>query len=117
MPRRPIKHRDDAVVQLMIRMPGWLKNKIAVHADGKNLSMNKWAAGILFRALQAEQGIPEPPPAKYPLPTLEESIRIQLRGDTLFEPCGKPAPCEREEAGTSTLQGMEFCNHCQVRIQ
>lgn len=116
MPRKPEKSRDDAIVQLLVRMPGWLKNKIAKRSAQEGVSMNKWAAAVLFRALTADS-FPAPPPAEYPLPTLEESIRIQIRGDSLFEPCGKPAPCEREEAGVSELQGMAFCNHCQVRIQ
>ena len=114
---KPIKHNDDSIVQLMVRMPGWLKNRIAAHAEAQGVTMNKWAAGVLLRALEADQGIPEPPPARYPLPTTEESIRLVLRGETLFEPCGKAAPCEREEAGTSEVQGMTFCNHCHIRIQ
>jgi len=117
MPRNAIRHKDDAVVQLMVRMPGWLKTRITDHSASMGLTMNKWAAGILLRAVESGEGFPEPPPAKYPLPTTEEAIRTYLRGETLFEPCGKAAPCERDEAGVSKLQGMSFCNHCQIRVE
>lgn len=117
MPRKPIKHKDEAIVQLNVRMPGWLKNQIAKHCAEQGLTMNKWAAGVLLRASETGDGFPDPPPAEYPLPTAEESIRLILRGETLFEPCGKAAPCEREEVGVRKVDGMEFCNHCHIRVK
>lgn len=117
MPRKPANHKENAIVQLHVRMPGWLKNKIAAHCEEKGMTMNAWAAAVLDRSVDLDRGFPEPPPAQYPLPTLEEQLRIRLRGDDPMEPCGRRAPCERNESGVREYSGMHFCNHCNIRVQ
>ncbi len=117
MPRKPVVSRADSVVQVSVRMPGWLKNRIAVEAAENGESINRWAAGVLLRAVEAGEGFPEAPPAQTPLPSPDHVLRAYLSGEDLIEPCGKVAPCERVSHGVTVVDNMTFCNFCRIRVE
>lgn len=117
MGAKPIKHRDDATVQLSVRMPGWLKNKVAEVAKSRNLTMNAWAALVLYRAAESGLGYPDPPPSPIAPPTTADLIEGSLLGEPRAEPCGAVAPCKRWEAGTRRVADAEFCNECGIRVE
>ncbi len=117
MPAKPIVHDDDATVQLTVRMPGWLKNRIAEVSKSRNLTMNAWAALVLYRSAESGLGYPDPPPAQAAPPTAANLIEGHLLGEPRIEPCGKAAPCERWEAGTRRVVDAEFCNECGIRVE
>ncbi len=117
MPRKPVVSRSEAVVQVSVRMPGWLKNRVAAEAAKNGLSVNRWAAGVLFRAVESGEGFPEAPPAQVPLPSPDHVLRAYLRGEDVVEPCGKVAPCERASRGVTVVDKMAFCNFCHIRVE
>lgn len=116
MPRKPRTYQNDTVTHLQIRMPGWLHNQIKDEAARRGLSMNKYAAHVLFQAI-LDQDYPEAPRSKFPKPDPGEIIRGYLAGETVYEPCGRPAPCERQKAGTTWVEGGEWCNECGIRVE
>ena len=115
--RRPVVANPDSVVQVSVRVPGWLKNRVAAEAAKRGLTINKWAAGVLLRAVESGEGFPEAPPAQVPLPSPDHVLRAYLSGEDVVEPCGKAAPCERAVAGVDVVDGMSFCRHCRIRVE
>jgi len=78
--------------------------------------MNKYTAHVLFAAL-LEKKYPDAPPAAGPKPTSEDVVRDYIIGTETLEPCGRVAPCERAESGTSLVDGGEWCNFCGIRVE
>lgn len=114
--RRPVEARSDAVVQVSVRVPGWLKNRVAAEAAENGLSINRWAAGVLLRAVESGEGFPEAPPAQVPLPSPDQVLRGYLSGEDVVEPCGQASPCERAVVGVDVVDGMSFCRACRIRV-
>lgn len=114
MPR--VVHRDDATAVLYVRVPGWLKNRVAILADEEGVSLNSWVANAVNRCVEEGFGLPPAPPARAATPGVREVLDAYFHGDSLIEPCGRPAPCERAEAGTYEVGGLVFCEFCRIRI-
>lgn len=112
-----VKSDPESVAVIYVRVPGWLKNAIADQCAKNAISVNRWAANILLRAYEEDHHIPEAPPAQAPLPTVTDVIRGYLTGETVLEPCGREAPCEREVAGAFRVAGVEYCNFCRIRVE
>lgn len=115
MSRRPVRHGDDVRVQVSVRVPGWLKNRVADAAAAEGVSINTFCAGVLLRAVERGEGFPEPPPAQAPVPSPERVLRGFLTGEDVLEPCGRPYPCER--SGVTVVEGLAFCNECRIRVE
>ena len=115
MSRRPVRHSDDARVQVSVRVPGWLKNRVADAAGREGVSINTWCAGLFVRGVEGSEGFPEPPPAQAPVPSPERVLRGFLTGEDVLEPCGRPYPCER--SGVTVVEGLAFCVECRIRVE
>ena len=116
MPRRPIKavHKDQEY-NLVVQVPGWLKNELIAYCEGLGTSLNQWVVTMLREALREGRGLPPAPPARAPLPGLDEQIRAWAVGDKILMPCGKPAPCPGDTP--IELAGFEYCNECGIRVR
>lgn len=114
MPRH--RHNPDAEAVLYIRVPGHLKNTIASAADAAGLSITAWCANALRLALLDERGIPRPPRAHAPLPTVETVIAAYARGESVLTPCGRAGSCPGVEGDREVLHGVEWCGSCGIRL-
>lgn len=116
MPYRPIRaKRDDSSYNLVVRIPGKLKNEILDHCEEIGSNLNSWVVFTLMMALREARGLPPPPPATAPLPTIDEVLRAYVLGERLIMPCGKPGPCPGEDP--VKLGGIDYCPECSIRVR
>lgn len=116
MPRRPIKAaRQDQDYNLVVQVPGWFKNALIAHCDDLGTSLNQWVVSTLREALRAGQGLPPAPPARAPLPGVDDQIRAWAVGEKILMPCGKPAPCPGDDP--EHLAGFDYCKECGIRVR
>lgn len=113
MPRVPQRAKNpDGEYQLVVRVPGWLKNQIIAHCKKHKLSLNEWMASRLYADLLADKGIAEPPPAAAPLPTPAHQIRAWATGEKLMQPCGR-TDCAPE---LEYVANIPYCKECKIRV-
>ena len=111
MPVAPHPSDPDSIVQLQIRIPGWLKNEILERAEQAEQSINVWTLAALHEAVR-------PPVVRSERlwPTAADVVADYLHGEPTVAPCGKRWPCEGANAERSTVRGTEFCGICNVRL-
>lgn len=118
MPHKPTRARQpDSDHHVVLRVPGWFKNQIIDLAADSNVSVNQWILAALRAAVLDQQGVPEPPQARAPLPTTVDQIRAYAEGEKLILPCGKMGT---ECAGTTSAQRLGthlYCPECNIRVQ
>jgi hypothetical protein len=102
----------DKYVTLNIRMKGRQKNEIIEYARKKNLSVTDVILYAVWEFIRNEKGIPSPGSAQFSLPTVDEVIFAYIRGEHIMQPCGKKE-CEQK---ITDLNGMQFCETCNLRI-
>lgn len=113
MPHKPQKAKKaDGKYNVVVTIPGWLKNQLIDHCKKQGTSLNTWIGNVLYKAVQAEQGLPEPPPARAPLPTTADQIRAWAAGERIVYPCGR-TECE---VTPQTVNGITYCANCRIRI-
>ncbi len=111
--RKPQKSRQpDKWSEVHIRLKGSLKNELIDYSRRHDLSVGQVVNYAIFLLLQEDKGIPTPGTAQYSLPTMEESIVAYMKGETLLQPCGQVS-CTMQ---LTELDGMTFCNTCNIRI-
>lgn len=116
MPREPQRATGD-LAYLQIRLPGWLKNQVIDHCESRGISLNAWLVETVRTQLRNELQLPEPPPARAPLPTTADMIRSWATGERILMPCGKTDTCQAvDENGQWSHDGMGFCRECGIRI-
>lgn len=116
MPARLVDYSDSQQAVVYVRVPGWLHNMIVSAARSGGMSVNNWAAVVLLGAAESGVGLPAAPVAVAPVPSVSDLVVGGVLGRTVLEPCGRPSPCERAEAGTHMVGGLTFCNHCRIRV-
>jgi hypothetical protein len=112
MPRKPQRARKrDAKYNIVVSMPGWLKNEIVDLCRREKTGINQWALWVLKRAVDEAQGLPPAPEPKAGMPTVADELRAYLAGEKIMYPCGR-TDCEPE---IEQLQNHGFCKKCGVR--
>ena len=96
-----------------IRLKGRMKNEIIDAASRAGLTVNQYILVAIYTHLREERDIPPPTTAQFRIPTLEESIVAYMRGETVLQPCGQ----EKCEQVLTHLDGLTFCDTCNLRIQ
>ena len=110
------KYPDHATVQVILNMPGRVRNELADYVKTIGSSMNEWCGVVIRKALEEAQGLgPVPPPAA-PKPERVDILRQYLTGEAVLEPCGKPYPCEREDVDPEFHGAVEFCGYCRIKV-
>ena len=99
----------DGKYNLIVQIPGWLKNEILEACDGARI--NQWVSAVLVQAVRESRGLPPVPEPSAPRPTTADELRAYLTGEKLLQPCGK-TDCAPE---WQQVQNMEFCKKCGVR--
>ena len=113
MPHKPQPaNNPDGLYNVVVQIPGWLKNKLIEHCAKLDVSLNSWLATRIFIDLQEEQGIPPAPQAANPLPTTADQIRAWATGQKLLMPCGK-TDCQPQP---QNIGGNYYCHECKIRI-
>jgi hypothetical protein len=109
--RKRAKYKDRKY-GITLSLTGEQKNELIDYAEKIDVSLN---ALILYASLmfvRAERGIPEPGPSQFAKASLDDVLTAYLRGEKLFQPCGKQ---ECDQVPTE-ISGMEFCKTCNLRI-
>ncbi len=117
MPRPPQKSATTGPNYIQVRLPGWLKNQLIEHAEKLDCTLNAWLVEAIQTQLRADLSLPEPPPARAPLPTTADMIRVWAVGERIITPCGKVScPAVQEGDYRWEHDGMGFCNECGIRV-
>jgi len=114
MPRVPQRaKRRDGKYNVVVTIPGWLKNQLIDHCKKKNVSINEWLATRIYLGITEDKGLPDPPPARSPIPTTADQIRAWAMGERLTMPCGQ-TECDMkiEEVGNAG-----YCKSCRIRVR
>lgn len=116
MGRTPQRHPDGTDGILYLRVPGWLKNELVDQADAAGLSLAAYVGAILHRIARQDAGLPEPPPARAPIPTITDVLHEYATGEPLLTPCGKQRTCDGLDATPRTIGSIQFCAVCDIRL-
>lgn len=103
-------------VGLHIHMPQWVKELVASAAEEEGLSMSQYCAHVLAMRARDTIGVPNPPPAAAPIPSVSDVLRSYVDGGKLIGPCGEPWPCQYSEDSSKFIGDVEFCGECNVRV-
>lgn len=114
--RKPVRADPDQMNYIQVRLPGWLKNEVLDLCESQGASLNGWLVEAVRAAVRSERGLPEPPPARVPLPTPADEIRQWALGETIMTPCGQTGTCPGTLGDTWDHDGMTFCRECQIRV-
>jgi hypothetical protein len=106
----------DWPAQVNAKVPGWLKNEIVTHCKENGVGLNAWIVEALRKGLRDDLGLPEPPPARAPLPTVADQIREWAVGERIVTPCGRIKECPATQGETWEHGGMTFCRDCGIRV-
>lgn len=115
MPKRPAEADPTVTVELTIRIPGALKNRVAAAAEAAGVSVSAWCTAVLHAAERDGRGLP-PPPSPQPVPDVAAVLRAIASGKAAVAPCGRAFPCEGESAPRETVSGLSFCGACGIRV-
>ena len=116
MPKSLRRANPDEQVNLAVRIPGWLKNQVVDYLEETDQSLNEWFGAVLLRGLREGWGVPEPPPARRPLPTTGDEVRAWAAGDRLLGPCGSPVEGCVGVSERFEVSGLVFCSGCSIRL-
>lgn len=112
MPKKPVRSESSGTVQLHVRVPSSLKNRIVDAAEAEGVSLNDWCMAALLTAVNS--GLAETAPVA-PVVTVEQVVRDYLLGQRSLSPCGEPWPCEGAEQ-VSEFGGFRWCDKCGLRL-
>ena len=116
MGRHPQRHPDDVDALLSIRVPGWLKNEIVDQAKAADVSISAYLGAIIHRVVRRDLGLPEPPPAKVPIPDVADVLRAYATGQPMLTPCGAHGSCPGLDAEPLRIGSVRFCSICDIRL-
>ena len=108
----------DAMAVIHLNVPGWLKNEMLERANAEGISLRSWVMMACKAVVEGEVGVPPPPPARAPIPTVQEVVDDYMSGaNGTMAPCGSMWPCAVDTEGTKKLVGTEYCNACGIRVK
>ena len=105
----------DGVVHLVVRVPGWLKNRLLDVAGESGVSLNGVVLGALFWWEREVGGFPRAPVVGGVVPSVVDEVRAYLLGVRLSGACGRVG-CVGLSGDGVLLGGVEFCGECGVRL-
>ena len=116
---RPGHVDPDRTVAIQTRVPGFIKNELIDFADKEGMPLSQATAIILKTFLEEERGIPQPPPAEVPVPTLRAVLQAYHEGTSLIGPCGQAwdTGCSYQTCGVRKIDNAEFCADCGIRTR
>lgn len=117
MSRKPSKGNVGALAYMQLRVDGELKNALIAQADRDGVSLNTLMIEMIKRWIREGRGIPEPPPARAPLPSEFDVLTAWINGEQVLTPCGKRGTCDGMEGKTTTNGPLTFCTTCGIRVQ
>lgn len=116
MPAKPRRSRPDKPTNVVLRVPGHVKNQLVEHGKKLGVPYTNWAVHALIRAMNDDLGIPPPPPASAPLPSSVEQIHAYLSGEKLTLPCGRVGTSCPGTERPERIAGYDFCPECSIRV-
>jgi hypothetical protein len=101
---------EDVTVNMIVRLPGWLKNEIYDQLEANNETLNTWIIGAIHQQLRHGNARPE---AKR-LPDAAEVIADYLTGRETLAPCGVLYPCP--DLRVRHIGAFGYCDSCHIRL-
>jgi len=98
--------------ELKVRLLGEQKNIIIDYSRANNLSVNQLMLYAVLDFINNQKGIASPGPSQYAKSTLDDVLSAYIRGERLYQPCGK-IECDKK---ITNISGMEFCTTCNFRV-
>ena len=118
MPHKPKPaQQPDADYHIVLRVPGWFKNEVIELAATNGVSLNQWLLAAVRKAALEQQGVPDPPQARAPLPTTLDQIRAYTEGSKLVLPCGKIGDSCAGTLEPTRMGTHLYCPECNIRVQ
>ncbi len=115
MGREPVVSEGVGLVQLCVRVPGWLKGRVVESAGVCGVSVGDWVGGVLLGAVSGDGGLPVVSSGSV-FPSSDVVLRGLLSGEVVVEPCGEPFPCVGRGVDGVVVGGLEFCGVCGLRV-
>jgi hypothetical protein len=110
--KREIPKKLDRYYDVHLRMPGKLKKEMLEYANKIDISLNELIIYAVWEFIRNEKNIPSPGTPQFSLTTPQEALAMYLSGQTVLQPCGQ-RECEMK---ITELNGMKFCDTCNVRV-
>ena len=118
MPHKPKPaQQPNADYHIVLRVPGWFKNEVIELAATDGVSLNQWLLAAVRKAALEQQGVPDPPQARAPLPTTLDQIRAYTEGTKLSLPCGKIGDSCAGTLEPARMGTHLYCPECNIRVQ
>ena len=95
-----------------VRLLGAQKNTIIDYARETKVSVNQLVLYAVLDFINNKKQIPSPGSAQYAKASFEDVITAYVRGERLYQPCGK-IECNQQ---ITVISNMEFCKTCNLRI-
>jgi hypothetical protein len=112
------RYKPGSTVRMHIAVPQELRELCIERADELGVSLQQFCLAALREYSRDTIGLPKPPPAKVPPPSVTDVLRAYVDGETkLIGPCGSKWPCLLNDEGTEELGDWEFCKACGIRVQ
>ena len=114
------KYRDyqSDTVRMTISIPNEVR-KLAIEASEEcDIPLTQFISYAIREAARDTIGIPKPPPAVAPVPSVSDVLRSYVEGgERLIGPCGERWPCQYAETAPEVLNDWEFCGSCGIRTR
>lgn len=114
-----VAESDDrnSTVRFMVSVPRWLRERLVEVAARDGVSVSELCSVMLLKACGDTIGVPAPPPAVAPIPSVSDVLRDYVSGEgRLVGPCGERWPCGFERGQGVFIGDLEFCSVCNVRV-
>ena len=109
------KYESDTV-RMTISIPNEVREMSILASEELDIPLAQFIAAALREYARDTIGLPKPPPASAPIPTVSDVLREYISGENrLIGPCGQSWPCEYDSTTPETVGEWEFCGSCGIR--
>lgn len=111
------KYNSDTV-RMTISIPNEVRELSIQAAEELDIPLAQFISAALREYARDTIGLPKPPPASAPVPSVSDVLRSYVEGsERLIGPCGEKWPCGYNETAPEHLNDWEFCGSCGIRTK
>lgn len=109
---------DSEYIRMSISLPNEVREMAIDAAEILGIPLYQFMAAAIREHARDTIGLPKPPPAHAPIPTVAEVLRSYVDGESrLIGPCGERWPCKYDEQAPEIVGDWEFCRSCGIRTR
>jgi len=107
---------DSDNVRMTLNIPNDVRELSISAAEFLGVPLSQFIAAALREYARDTIGLPKPPPAAAPVPSVSDVLRSYVEGgDRMIGPCGEKWPCLYDGSVPERVGDWEFCRHCGIR--